>query len=75
MGIPDSPQSTVYLVIGYLSATWPTGDIELATLERRDIGSIDLDRFVTDCREANAENEAHKAMQEVVTRAVSYSRH
>jgi predicted metal-dependent enzyme (double-stranded beta helix superfamily) len=34
----------------------------------------DLDRFVTDCREANAENEAHKAMQEVVTRAVADAR-
>ena len=32
---------------------------------------FDLDRFVADCREANAENDAHKAIQELAARAVS----
>ena len=32
---------------------------------------FDLDRFIADCREANAESEAHKAVQELVARAVS----
>lgn len=34
-------------------------------------GSFELDQFIVDCRAARAENPSHKAVQEVVARAVS----
>src|ERR1043165_7874874 len=34
-------------------------------------GSFELDRFIADCRAARAEDASHKAVREVVARAVS----